>query len=152
MLKSGDIVEIIKYSGEVYFAKYDKKIKIGKYAKYKGSEYKLTADMSGNDFIFTFNKNIIDETFVEREKGVFYKDVELSLLEGIYRYTPYAMYKGEKFLILRKLNNGFVVDGTKEQAEKFGFQMVDKGVYDGWFPANEVDVIEEKQEVIYYEK
>ena len=68
-------------------------IKSGKYALYRGKEYKLNRDMKGNSIIITKDKDCIDDSFVDKYGG------------GVYTFRQYsnprreALHKRERRIV-----------------------------------------------------
>lgn len=121
-------------------------IRNGRYALYKGNEYELSEDMDDNNIIITTNDAIIDNTFEDRyETGVYSKIVDLSQLDEVFSVTSYGVIDGEKVLI-RKEQDGKLLVGTTdcEIGEKLKLERVDKYGYEGWWPVNSVQVLEDK--------
>lgn len=122
-------------------------IKNGKYACYKGYEFKFSKDADDNYIIITSDKRIIDDTFKDKyNTGVFSKIVDLSELDEICRIATWGIINGDRVSIIKEKNGDYLV-GTSDckLAEKLKLERVDKYGYEGWLPANAVQISEEKQ-------
>lgn len=86
-------------------------MKNGKYAYYKGNEYKFSKDRNGNYIIITSDSKKTDDTFKDKyNTGVFSKIVDLSDLDEIYRITTYGKVFEEIVSIVKeKMENTWLV-------------------------------------------
>lgn len=122
-------------------------IKNGKYAYYKGKEFKFSRDTEGNYVIITSDFQKIDDTFKDKyNTGVFSKIVDLSELDEIYKITTYGKVYEERVSIIKEKHGEYLV-GTNDCkiGEKLKLERVDKYGYEGWLSSNLVQIIEEKQ-------
>ena len=121
-------------------------IKSGKYALYRGKEYKLNRDMKGNSIIITKDKDCIDDSFVDKYGGgVYTKIVELSQLDAIYSITVYGLIDGEKVLVMQESEGKYYVETSDcETGGKLNLDRIDKYGYGGWIPADSIQIVEEK--------
>lgn len=120
-------------------------IRNGKYAKYRGNEFSLSGDMDGNIIIVTKDKSIIDSTFEDTyNTGVYSKVVDESQLEDIYSVVTYVLLNGEKLVVRKEEEGGYLV-GTSdyEIAKKLSLDRVDKYGYEGWVSKDNVVILEE---------
>ena len=122
-------------------------IKNGKYAYYKGYEFKFSRDADGNYIIITSDSQKTDDTFKDKyNTGVYSKIVDLSDLDEIYKMTTYGKVNEERVSIIKEKNGEYLV-GTNDCkiGEKLKLERVDKYGYEGWLSSNLVQIIEEKQ-------
>lgn len=121
-------------------------IKNGRYAYYKGKEYKFNGDADGNYIIITSDLHKIDSTFKDKyNTGVFSKIVDLSELDEIYKVVTYGKVNGEKVAIIKEKQSEYLVSTSDcKIGEKLNLERVDKYGYEGWLPSNVVQVFEER--------
>lgn len=122
-------------------------IKNGKYACYKGNEFKFSKDADGNYIIITSDSQKTDPTFKDKYgTGVYSKIVDLSDLDAIYRITVYGNVSEERVSIIKEKNGEYLVSTNDcKIGEKLNLERVDKYGYEGWLSSNLVQIIEEKQ-------
>jgi len=121
-------------------------IKNGKYAYYKGNEFKFSKDADGNYIIITSDYQKTDDTFKDKyNTGVLSKIVDLSDLDEIYKITTYGMVNEDRVSIIKE-KNGCCLVGTTDckLGEKLKLERVDKYGYEGWLPSSAVQIFEEK--------
>ena len=121
-------------------------IKNGRYAYYKGNEFKFSKDADGNYIIITSDSQKIDDTFQDKyNTGVFSKIIDLSDLDEIYRIETYGKVNEERVSIIKEKHGEYLV-GTSDCkiGEKLNLERVDKYGYEGWLSSNLVQIIEEK--------
>ena len=100
-------------------------IKNGKYAYYKGNEYKFSRDADGNYIIITSDLKKTDCTFKDKyNTGVYSKLVNISDVDEIYKIATYGKVNEERVSIIKEKN---------------------KYAYEGWLNSNIVKLDEEKQ-------
>lgn len=122
-------------------------IKNGKYAYYKGNEFKFSKDADGNYIIITSDSQKTDVTFKDKyNTGVYSKIVDLSDLDEIYKITTYGKVNEERVSIIKEKNGEYLI-GTSDCkiGEKLKLERVDKYGYEGWLSSDLVQIIEEKQ-------
>ncbi len=127
-------------------------IKSGYYALYKGKEYHVNQDGSGQIKIYTHDHNLIDESFVVgRSKGVYKKYVKSYELDDVYRITTYAYVDGDRILGVMKETEDMVLvcaNGEDEDLiEKYQLKEVDRYVYEGWIHKDDVRLVEERKDM-----
>ena len=122
-------------------------IKNGKYAYYKGNEYKFSRDADGNYIIITSDLKKTDCTFKDKyNTGVYSKLVNISDVDEIYKNCN--LWKGEwREGFNYKGKNGEYLVSTNDCkiGEKLKLDRVDKYAYEGWLNSNIVKLDEEKQ-------
>ena len=108
-------------------------IKNGKYAYYKGNEYKFSRDADGNYIIITSDLKKTDCTFKDKyNTGVYSKLVNISDVERV--------------SIIKEKNGEYLVSTNDcKIGEKLKLDRVDKYAYEGWLNSNIVKLDEEKQ-------
>lgn len=122
-------------------------IKNGKYAYYKGNEFKFSKDADGNYIIITSDSQKTDDTFKDKyNTGVFSKIVDLLDLDEIYKIVTYGKVNEERVSIIKEKHGEYLV-GTNDCkiGEKLNLERVDKYGYEGWLSSNLVQIIEEKE-------
>ncbi len=121
-------------------------IKNGKYAYYKGKEFKFSKDSDGNYIIITSDSQKTDDTFKDKyNTGVFSKIVNLSDLDEIYKITTYGNVYEERVSIIKEKHGEYLI-GTNDCriGKKLKLDRVDKYGYEGWLPSSAVQIFEEK--------
>lgn len=128
-------------------------LKHGWFGVYKGNEYVLTGDMKGNRIIRTKDKNIVDDTFSYNHNSGFYrKIIDSSEIEYAYELNVYALVDGEKIGVWKETEDEYLVftgNSHMEIVEKYNLQWIDRTVYEGWIPKENVKLIEERRELQY---
>ena len=122
-------------------------IKNGKYAYYKGNEYKFSRDADGNYIIITSDIKKTDCTFKDKyNTGVYSKLVNISDVDEIYKIATYGKVNEERVSIIKEKNGEYLVSTNDcKIGEKLKLDRVDKYAYEGWLNSNIVKLDEEKQ-------
>lgn len=85
-------------------------IKNGKYAYYKGNEYKFSRDADGNYIIITSDLKKTDCTFKDKyNTGVYSKLVNISDVDEIYKIATYGKVNEERVSIIKEKNGEYLV-------------------------------------------
>ena len=124
-------------------------IKNGEFCIYNGNEYELNEDTDGNLIIITTNRAIIDATFVdEYSSGVYSKVISPNEIQEAYERRAYGVIKDSRVNV-EKENEEYYFVGTADckVAEALGLQRCDKYYYEGNFPKQDVEIIEEKEKI-----
>ena len=124
-------------------------IKNGEFCIYNDNEYELNEDNDGNLIIITTNRAIIDETFVDKyNSGVYSKVILPNEIGEAYDCQTYGVIKGSRVNV-EKENEEYYFVGTADckVAETLGLQRCDKYYYEGKFPKQDVEIIEEKEKI-----
>ena len=107
---------------------------------------------AANDDLSLLSKMIFglaDSTFIDKNgSGVYSKKVSLEEIEELYRYATYAVINNYKVNV-EKENEEYYFVGTADckVAEALGLQRCDKYYYEGKFPRQDVEIIEEKEKI-----
>ena len=123
--------------------------KNGEFCIYNDNEYELNEDSDGNLIIITTNRAIIDETFVDKyNSGVYSKVILPNEIGEAYDCQTYGVIKGSRVNV-EKENEEYYFVGTADckVAEALGLQRCDKYYYEGKFPKQDVEIIEEKEKI-----
>jgi hypothetical protein len=108
-------------------------IKFGKYALYKGKEYRIVDKRDGTYSLVSHDPKEKEKGFIphELDASVLIKKVKLEDLEKAYYVTTYTEYKGYKFSVSESKEDGMcaLFTGNSKEAEELGFELIDRMSY-----------------------
>ncbi|MYL59333.1 hypothetical protein GLW20_17635 [Virgibacillus halodenitrificans] len=122
-------------------------LKKGKYALYKGAEYRFLKKDNQHVELISNNSSDMKKGFSHYEDDVYTKVVSKHDLEKTYHITPRAKYKGELFYASNGDGDGTISLDTDKAtiAKKYNFERTDKYMYSKYVNIEEVEIIEEKE-------
>ncbi len=122
-------------------------IRKGKYAKYKGEEYRYRK-LEGNLIKLISNQQSdIKKGFEQLDQDIFTKIIDISDADELFSIYPYAKYKGELFAASEQGKTGKVLLSTDdaEIAKRYEFVRTDKYLYSKYVEWDDVEIIESRK-------
>ncbi|WP_202081763.1 hypothetical protein [Caldalkalibacillus salinus] len=104
------------------------RIKNGKYAIYRGIEYKLDSKRNGN-YLLSSETKPDEEGFRKVYENRYVKEVTFNELEEAYRREFYCRHNGIKYQIVYEEDDCYVIETFTLLKVDSDFEQVDKGVF-----------------------
>lgn len=126
-------------------------MKNGLYAIYNGREYEAGVKEDGSITLRSNDSNDLKNGFTLYKNIIYIKRVKSNGVESIYSAITYADYNGCKCQVIKEIDDKLLLNAILGDYKIFvslGFDMVDRGVYNKWVNAKDVESVYEIREAI----
>jgi hypothetical protein len=119
------------------------------YAIFQGKEFRLIELETNNFQLQSVTKPDASLGFRKSRSGTYLRPVSKEELESFYRIYTCAQYRGWEFGVMEEDNGKLLLTGGEDRVcRTFGFEWVDRGVWEKWVPKSELGKVwEVKQSV-----